>query len=308
MTKTATMPEIDFAVVTEEPQPNAVPVVMQQAAPPAVQPTTMLDIIDRASRDPNVDIDKLERLIGMKERMEAEQNRREFDNAMASAQSEMDPIRADLENKQTKSRYASYAHLDTAVRPIYSTHGFALTFNTGDAPNPSEVRVLCTVSHRAGHRQDYKIDMPADGKGPQGAAVMTRTHATGAAASYGQRYLLKLIFNLAVGDVDDDGNGAGGGLDSDIEANAPPGAPRDENGKLLSAYNVNKLNKAKDYADSAIQTLNLSPNKEAAKEWWRGAWTAPPGKRTAPLGWLQVHAPEQFQRVQTAYENVVGLE
>ena len=35
---------------------------------------------------------------------------------------------------------------------------------------------------------------------------MTRTHAEGAADSYGMRYLTKKIFNIAVGDEDDDGN------------------------------------------------------------------------------------------------------
>ena len=39
---------------------------------------------------------------------------------------------------------------------------------------------------------------------------MTKTHATGAAASYGSRYLLKGIFNVAVGEDDDDGNAAEG--------------------------------------------------------------------------------------------------
>jgi hypothetical protein len=52
--------------------------------------------------------------------------------------------------------------------------------------------------------------MPADGKGAKGNDVMTKTHATGSAMSYGSRYLLKLIFNIAIGQDDDDGNGAGG--------------------------------------------------------------------------------------------------
>ena len=51
--------------------------------------------------------------------------------------------------------------------------------------------------------------MPADGKGAQGRDVMTRTHATGSAVSYGRRYLLLMIFNIAVGGEDDDGNAAG---------------------------------------------------------------------------------------------------
>jgi hypothetical protein len=35
---------------------------------------------------------------------------------------------------------------------------------------------------------------------------MTKTHATGAAMTYGMRYLLKMIFNVAIGDDDTDGN------------------------------------------------------------------------------------------------------
>jgi hypothetical protein len=73
------------------------------------------------------------------------------------------------------------------------------------------MRVLCHVSHSAGHERTYQIDMPADGKGAKGGDVMTKTHAAGAAASYGMRYLLKMIFNLAVGEDDTDGNMPGDG-------------------------------------------------------------------------------------------------
>jgi hypothetical protein len=38
---------------------------------------------------------------------------------------------------------------------------------------------------------------------------MTKTHAMGSGVSYGMRYLLRMIFNLAI-DYDDDGNAAGG--------------------------------------------------------------------------------------------------
>jgi hypothetical protein len=300
---TKTLTDIEFTTPSAAVPAVAMPAEAQVATVAAPQEATILAIIERASRDPNVDIDKMERLIAMHERVQAEQNRREFDNAMASAQEAMKAIRANMENKQTKSEYASYAQLDKAVRPIYSQHGFALSFNTGDAPNPNEVRVLCTVSHRAGHRQDYKIDMPADGKGPQGAAVMTRTHATGAAASYGQRYLLKLIFNLAVGDVDDDGNGAS--ADGDIEALAPKDAPRDANGKLLSTYSAERASKARDWADDAIQCINHG-NAQQAIEWRRTAETVPQGKRKSPLDWLRDNSPGQYLRVRQAYQNVTG--
>jgi hypothetical protein len=69
------------------------------------------------------------------------------------------------------------------------------------------VCVTCHVSHRGGWGADYRIDMPADGKGAKGGDVMTKTHAVGSATQYGMRYLLKMIFNVAIGE-DDDGNAA----------------------------------------------------------------------------------------------------
>ena len=39
---------------------------------------------------------------------------------------------------------------------------------------------------------------------------MTKTHAFGSGTSYGMRYLLKMIFNIAIGEEDDDGNAATG--------------------------------------------------------------------------------------------------
>lgn len=290
-------PALAGGLVPSSP-PSAAP------APVAAQPVSMLDIIDRASRDPSVDIDKLERLIGLKKDMEAQQARVEFDRAMVAAQGEMKAIRTDLENPQTRSKYASYAQLDKAIRPIYSRHGFAVSFNTGDAPRDNELRVLATLSHAGGHRQDYRIDMPADGKGARGNDVMTKTHATGAAASYGQRYLYKLMFNLAVGDVDDDGNGADG--QSDVERMGT--GPRGADGRLMSNYSAQRAEQAKTWADAAIQTINLTNNVEAVREWARVSWTVPAGKKKSPLQWLADNSPGQFTRVANAFQNVTGDE
>jgi hypothetical protein len=168
--------------------------------------SAVINLIERAARDPSVDLDKLAKLIELRDRMEAKDAERAFDDAMAQVQSQMRPIAADCDNSQTRSRYASYAALDRVLRPIYTAAGFTLSFNTGDAPLESYVRILCRVSH-GGCSREHHIDMPADGKGAKGGDVMTKTHATGSAISYGMRYLLKMIFNISVGD--DDGNGAG---------------------------------------------------------------------------------------------------
>lgn len=178
---------------------------------PSVQSETaaVLSMIERAARDETVNVDKLKQLMEMRDKVAAQHAERAFDAAMTDAQSDMQPVAADSNNPQTRSRYASYHALDKALRPIYTKHGFALSFGTGEGAGEQMVRVTCRVSHREGHSRNYQIDMPADGKGAKGGDVMTRTHATGSAVSYGMRYLLKMIFNIAVGD--DDGNSAGEG-------------------------------------------------------------------------------------------------
>ncbi len=172
--------------------------------------SSLMEVIGRAARDPNTDVDKLERLMGLYERVEGRKAEQAFNDAMNAAQTDIRPIAADASNPQTRSTYASYHALDRAVRPIYTKHGFSLSFDTGAAAHDSHIKILCYVSHKDGHSRTYQADVPADGKGAKGGDVMTKTHAMGSAMSYGQRYLLKLIFNIVVGD-DDDGNRAGGG-------------------------------------------------------------------------------------------------
>lgn len=167
----------------------------------------VLEMISRVASDPSADIDKLERLMALHRQMESEQAEKAFNAAMAAAQAEMGRISADATNPQTRSKYATYGKLDKVLRPIYTKHGFALSFGTGEPPAELMVRVVCHVSHVGGHSRDYLADMPADGKGAKGNDVMTRTHAVGSAMSYGMRYLLKMIFNVAIGEEDNDGNG-----------------------------------------------------------------------------------------------------
>ncbi len=168
--------------------------------------TAMIQVLERAVLNPKVDVDKMERIMQMQLKVIERNAEIEFNQAMANCQTGMRSVSADMDNDQTGSRYASYKALDKALRPIYSSQYFALSFNTEPRTKEDIVTVLCYVTHKAGHTRTYTVDMPADGKGPKGGAVMSTTHATGAAVSYGMRYLLKMIFNVAVGQEDTDGN------------------------------------------------------------------------------------------------------
>jgi ERF superfamily len=167
-------------------------------------------MIERASKDPEINIDKLQRLLDMRAQEYARIAILHYSEAMTACQAAMEAIRTDCANSQTRSRYASLAALDAAARPIYTRHGFSLSYDTEDCPKSDHVRVVCQVRHAGGHAETPHIDMPADGKGKgaKGGDVMTRTHATGSAISYGRRYLLGMVFNLCV-EKDDDGNAAG---------------------------------------------------------------------------------------------------
>jgi hypothetical protein len=181
----------------------AQPVMDLEPARPGVD---LLGVIERLSTNKDVDVAKLEQFMALYERAQARLAQSAFDAAMSAAQTEMRPVAANADNPQTRSRYANYAALDSALRPIYTRHGFGLSFDTADAPMADCVRVIAHVSHRDGHRATFHVDMPADGKGARGGDVMTKTHATGAALTYGMRYLLKLVFNVAVSEDDTDGN------------------------------------------------------------------------------------------------------
>lgn len=181
-----------------------------QREPQAVATTeavSFIQMIERAARDPSVDIDKMERLMQMHERMVDKKAEADFNDAMTACQKEIRAVSADATNPQTRSKYASYAKLDGLLRPIYTKHGISISYGTEDTPKAECVRVIAYVA-RGGYTRIYRVDMPADGKGAKGGDVMTKTHATGAAMAYGSRYLLKSIFNVAVGEDDTDGNAA----------------------------------------------------------------------------------------------------
>lgn len=165
------------------------------------------DVIIRAAQDPNFDVDKLERLVVMQEARELRQGEHYFNEALAKAQREMSTISTNANNPQTRSRYATFARLDGEIRDIYTSHGFGIQFNTEPMGEPNMLRVVGNLSNGIVSRR-FQIDMPIVTQGIKGADMMTRTHATMSAVSYGKRGLLVMMFNLAIGD-DDDGNAAG---------------------------------------------------------------------------------------------------
>lgn len=153
----------------------------------------------------NAAIDVIERLAALQENAMLRDAEIAFNDALSRIQGEIKRVAPDLVNPQTSSKYASYAAIDRVIRPIYTREGMSLSFSHADCPKPEHVRVVCYASLGA-YTRTYQMDMPSDGKGARGGDVMTKTHATATADSYAKRYLVKDIFNIAIGEYDTDGN------------------------------------------------------------------------------------------------------
>lgn len=178
----------------------------QTPAEPASQADALITMIERVALNPQADIDKMERLLQMQERVMARQAEMAFHTAMADAQAEMEPVVKNAQNSETHSTYAKLNAIAKAIDPIIHKHGFSVSFGTADSPLEGHYRVTCKIT-REGHSEHYHADVPADLTGPKGAVNKTKTHAFGSTLSYGRRYLKLLAFDIAT--EDDDGNAAG---------------------------------------------------------------------------------------------------
>ena len=174
---------------------------------PQSESTALVAVIERAARDPSIDIDKMERLLAMQERIFARNAKADFNAAMAACQAEMPRIYPRSKNDQTNSFYAGLDEIDVIARPIYTRHGFALSFGTADCPIEGCYRQTCEVSHRGGHSEMRQADLPSDMVGIKGNPNKTGVQGFGSTMTYGQRYITKLVFNIVIGGEDNDGNG-----------------------------------------------------------------------------------------------------
>lgn len=172
-------------------------------------PTTPFELMAQAIQQ-GISAEQLKILQEMHFRQLEFQAEIEFNEALSRVAKRVERVIPDLHNSQTNSDFPSQVALDRAIRPLYVAEDFSLSFNTVECPKPDMVRVVGYLS-RGAHTREYQHDVPADGKGPKGGDVMSKTHASGAALTYGRRYLTCAIFNIPVG-PNTDGN-SGGGLD-----------------------------------------------------------------------------------------------
>lgn len=168
-------------------------------APPAGASPVMAMLSDAIQKGMSIDV--IREIKAMAKEIAADEARRAFDEAIASAKSEITPIVKNRSGHGDK-RYADFAAIATAVDPILSRHGLSYRHRSDQG---DKIVVTCILSHKAGHFEETKLTGPADTSGSKNAI-----QAIGSTLTYLQRYTLLLALGLATSQ-DDDGQAAGAG-------------------------------------------------------------------------------------------------
>lgn len=169
----------------------------------------MVSMIERVALDGNADLEKLERMLAMKERLDATSAQTAFNEALAGAQAKMPAIAAKHNNDQTRSKYAKLSDIYQGCKPIADQYGFSFNAVPEAGGRDGFLNMRWTL-RRGAHVESAVSEIPLDGTGMKGTANKTGTHAFGSTATYGRRYLFCAVFDIAIGE-DDDGNTAGQG-------------------------------------------------------------------------------------------------
>lgn len=192
-----TKPDRDIMVVDlptqVAPMPINQPPVVQQSETGAI-----LSMIERASRDPSVDLEKFERLMAMRERMEHRAAQIAFSAAIAGAKAEIEPITRNATGHNSK-KYADFSAIARVVDPVLSRHGLSYRFRSNQT---DRITVTCILSHSEGHSEETSLSGQADKTGSK-----NDIQAIGSTLTYLQRYSLVLSLGLA-SSADDDGKTA----------------------------------------------------------------------------------------------------
>lgn len=176
------------------------------AEPVAGDSSALMRIIERATLDPNLDVAKLEQLLAVKERWEANEARKAFNEAFSAFKAEAVTI---IKNRKVDAgplagkKYAELFSVVNAVTPALSKHGLSASWKiTKDEKDWMEV--TCTVKHVLGGSDSATFSGPPDTGGAKNAI-----QARASTLTYLERYTLKAVCGLAEEGEDHDGNGGG---------------------------------------------------------------------------------------------------
>jgi len=189
MPKAQTIEHPELGITHEDTKPNGALVAM---------PTPM-SMLSRAV-ELNLDIDKLQQLMGLQERWEANEARKAFVSAMNAFKANPPTIH---KNKHvafgtTAYDHATLDHVCNEVTQALSKVGISHRWDVKQSNG--FITVVCILTHELGHSERTTLEGPADTSGSKNAI-----QAIASAVTYLQRYTLLAATGLAPKGADTDG-------------------------------------------------------------------------------------------------------
>jgi hypothetical protein len=251
--------------IIENGSATPAPVQHQIAAAPA-NAVTPADLL-RIAVDKGADLDRLEKLLDLQMKYEANEARKAYVSDMAAFKLNPPEI---IKDKQVgymgKDGFVGYSHaslgnVTNSIIEGLAKHGFSHSWNTEQ--QGANVVVTCILTHRLGHSERTTLTAPKDDSGKK-----NQIQQMASAISYLQRYTLLAATGLATQDQDDDG--AKAELDTTL---ADKWIAKANEATMLSVLNatwtegVDEINKANDMrAYTEFKATVAARKKELAED------------------------------------------
>lgn len=249
-------------------------VELEQPSPPrALQQVATPSYLLQLAVEQGADLDRLERLMALQERYEANEARKACVEAMAAFKSEPIEIfkRKQVGFTNREGVFVGYSHAELsditdAIGPAMARHG--LSYRWDLVQDTNSITVKCVVTHRMGHSESVSMTAPPDNSGKKNAIQQMASSVT-----YLQRYTLLAITGMSTKGMDDDGNGGepegagdtGGGGDPQADTSRLP--PYQEAAFSANLPKWRELIRAgKKTADDIIATVSSRGTLSAKQE------------------------------------------
>jgi len=172
-----------------------------QTLPVATTPDQLIAL----AVDKNLDIEKLEKLLALKERWEAGEARKRFEEALSQFQEKCPDIRKTkpvrFETRgggTTEYYYAPLGDIERQIRQLLKDCG--LTKKWKPFVNKEEIKVICIISHIAGHSEETEMSASPDATGSKNPI-----QAIASTVEYLKRHTLLAALGITTADQDVDG-------------------------------------------------------------------------------------------------------
>jgi hypothetical protein len=157
----------------------------------------------RQALSSGADLDKLNGLLDLQLKWEANEARKAYVEAMAKFKADPPEINKDqsVSFNNTSYKHASLANVTSKINSALSEHGLSASWSTSQ--DGKGISVTCTITHDMGHSESTTLTADADDSGKK-----NKIQAIGSTVTYLERYTILALTGLATHEAEDDGRGS----------------------------------------------------------------------------------------------------